>query len=103
MPCPDPERRSKRPAIVLVIVFLLLLLLLYVASIGPALALAADGKLDVPTYVTVYAPVEKAAKLSDPTHQALRAYQNWWEPGVMIFDDGRYVVFSGGTATNAVP
>jgi hypothetical protein len=63
--------RKKAGAIVALVLLLLLLPLPYVASIGPAIALTADGELSPSTYVSLYAPVHRAANSSGPTRRAL--------------------------------
>ena len=62
-------------AVLAVMLFLPLLLLLYVASSGPAMALATRQQPPHDAYFTYYSPVEKFAARGGWFYRALRRYQ----------------------------
>ena len=77
MPRPRSERRSAWP--VTVIVALLLLPVLYVASFGPAVAMANRGQISWDTCGAVYRPVEWACGRSAAARAWVFPYVSWWD------------------------
>jgi hypothetical protein len=73
----DKPRRAKRGGWAVLALGLVLVLLLagYVASSGPVARLVVDGRLNMTTYRTVYAPIGLGERQCQLFHSAISRYR----------------------------
>jgi hypothetical protein len=74
----NPRRARRGGWVVLAVVIVVVLPLGYVASIGPATALAYRDRLSWDTCNSLYGPLNGACGAYHPLRRALQSYNDWW-------------------------